>query len=75
MPEAVTDYHIKLSFFPFALHLQTIQSALDNSNFHFIMWILPLVGYLGVIVGFSFLTLAIGMFPPQICLHSFNTIV
>lgn len=25
------------------------------------MWILPLVGYLGVILGFSFLTLAIGM--------------
>lgn len=24
------------------------------------MWILPLVGYLGVIVGFAFLTLAIG---------------
>lgn len=26
-----------------------------------IMWILPLVGYLGAIVGFCFLTLAIGM--------------
>lgn len=26
----------------------------------FIMWIFPLVGYLGVIVGFAFLTLAIG---------------
>lgn len=25
------------------------------------MWILPLVGYLGSIVGFCFLTLAIGM--------------
>jgi Transmembrane adaptor Erv26 len=25
------------------------------------MWILPLVGYLGVVVGFAFLTLAIGM--------------
>lgn len=24
------------------------------------MWILPLVGYLGVVVGFAFLTLAIG---------------
>lgn len=24
------------------------------------MWILPLLGYLGVIVGFGFLTLAIG---------------
>jgi hypothetical protein len=29
----------------------------------FTMWILPLVGYLGVIVGFSFLTLAIGPSP------------
>jgi hypothetical protein len=27
------------------------------------MWILPLVGYLGVIVGFTFLTLAIGKQP------------
>ena len=25
------------------------------------MWILPLVGYIGVVVGFAFLTLAIGM--------------
>jgi hypothetical protein len=25
------------------------------------MWILPLVGYFGVVVGFAFLTLAIGM--------------
>lgn len=24
------------------------------------MWILPLVGYFGVVVGFAFLTLAIG---------------
>jgi hypothetical protein len=29
------------------------------------MWILPLVGYLGVIVGFAFLTLAIGKVHPQ----------
>ena len=29
------------------------------------MWILPLLGYLGVIVGFAFLTLAIGMSPRQ----------
>lgn len=28
------------------------------------MWILPLVGYLGSIVGFCFLTLAIGMCCP-----------
>lgn len=26
------------------------------------MWVLPLVGYLGLILGFCFLTLAIGMF-------------
>lgn len=26
------------------------------------MWILPLVGYLGMALGFGFLTLAIGMF-------------
>jgi hypothetical protein len=26
------------------------------------MWILPLVGYLGMAVGFGFLTLAIGMY-------------
>jgi hypothetical protein len=26
------------------------------------MWILPLLGYLGVVVGFAFLTLAIGKF-------------
>jgi Transmembrane adaptor Erv26. len=26
------------------------------------MWILPLLGYLGVVVGFAFLTLAIGMY-------------
>ena len=29
------------------------------------MWILPLVGYLGVLIGFSFLTLAIGKPPAQ----------
>lgn len=29
-------------------------------SFPFEMWILPLIGYAGVIVGFSFLTLAIG---------------
>jgi hypothetical protein len=28
------------------------------------MWILPLVGYVGVILGFCFLTLAIGKYPP-----------
>ena len=28
-----------------------------------IMWILPLVGYVGVVVGFSFLTLSIGTLP------------
>src|SRR5688500_18907318 len=27
------------------------------------MWILPLVGYLGSVVGFCFMTLAIGAFP------------
>lgn len=27
------------------------------------MWILPLVGYLGMCLGFGFLTLAIGIFP------------
>lgn len=32
------------------------------------MWILPLLGYLGVIVGFSFLTLAIG----KICVLPHN---
>lgn len=26
------------------------------------MWILPLVGYFGVVVGFAFLTLSIGMY-------------
>lgn len=25
------------------------------------MWVLPLVGYLGLVLGFAFLTLAIGM--------------
>lgn len=29
------------------------------------MWILPLVGYLGSIVGFCFLTLAIGKWQPR----------
>jgi hypothetical protein len=31
-------------------------------DFDIKMWILPLVGYLGVVVGFAFLTLAIGKF-------------
>jgi hypothetical protein len=26
------------------------------------MWILPILGYVGVVLGFGFLTLAIGMF-------------
>jgi hypothetical protein len=32
-----------------------------------IMWILPLVGYFGVVVGFAFLTLAIGMEKKSSC--------
>lgn len=35
------------------------------------MWILPLVGYLGSIVGFCFLTLAIGTPRMQRCLCPF----
>jgi hypothetical protein len=27
------------------------------------MWVLPLLGYVGVVLGFAFLTLAIGIFP------------
>jgi hypothetical protein len=35
----------------------------SNNNIHSItMWILPLVGYIGLGLGFGFLTLAIGMF-------------
>lgn len=30
------------------------------------MWILPFVGYLGIILGFGFLTLAIGTLSPLI---------
>lgn len=49
-------------------HLSLSCPAVYFYNYHnssctvllFIMWILPLVGYLGVIVGFAFLTLAIG---------------
>jgi hypothetical protein len=34
------------------------------------MWILPLVGYLGMAVGFGFLTLAIGMFADACAVHA-----
>lgn len=33
------------------------------------MWILPLVGYIGVILGFCFLTLAIGTYLSPGCVH------
>ena len=33
------------------------------------MWILPLVGYIGILLGFGFLTLSIGI-SPNIPLHS-----
>lgn len=36
------------------------------------MWILPLVGYIGVILGFSFLTLAIGTYLSLGCIHNCN---
>jgi len=32
----------------------------------FAMWILPLIGYVGLVLGFAFLTLAIGEFPSYI---------
>lgn len=38
----------------FVQHLTLFDQSVDT------MWILPIVGYAGVIVGFSFLTLAIG---------------
>jgi len=28
------------------------------------MWVLPLLGYVGIVLGFAFLTLAIGMHSP-----------
>lgn len=52
----------------FSLHLQPppnfliFFTPLRSKRHFFTMWILPLVGYLGIIVGFSFLTLAIGKF-------------
>ena len=38
------------------------------------MWILPLIGYLGLILGFSFLTLAIGT-PPLDTISSLKSSV
>lgn len=51
------------------LSLGLIASRLTFQHYHRstalytlrVMWILPLVGYFGVVVGFAFLTLAIGM--------------
>lgn len=41
---------------PLLLHSSHIRHATPPT-----MWIFPLIGYLGVVLGFVFLTLAIGM--------------
>lgn len=53
-----------LSQFIFAPQFQSFNStvALHGHVAQHDMWILPLVGYTGVLLGFGFLTLAIGIY-------------